>query len=110
MNNIQKAQGAASAATPIAPARPAAATTRLAPTRRNSIIRQILMQIFLLVILATVLFPVLWIISMAIDPRGISRPTDLTLFPANATLNAFYKLLREPFSNVLPIYFGDMML
>lgn len=110
MNNIQKAQGTASAATPLAPARPAAAATRLAPTRRNGIIRQILMQLFLLAILATVLFPVLWIISMAIDPRGISRPTDLTLFPANATLSAFYKLLREPFSNVLPIYFGDMML
>jgi len=110
MNNIQKAQGTASAAAPIAPARPTTAVTRLASPRRNAIIRQILMQIFLLAVLATVIFPVLWIISMAIDPRGISRPTDLTLFPANATLDAFYKLLREPFSNVLPIYFGDMLL
>ncbi len=110
MNNIQKAQGAAHAATPIAPARSASAATALTPFRRNAIIRQILMQIFLLIVLATVLFPVIWIISMAIDPRGISRPTDLVLFPANATLDAFYKLLREPFSNVLPIYFGDMLM
>jgi ABC-type maltose transport system permease subunit len=108
MSNIQKAT--ARAATPISPTRPAVAATRLDPTRRNAVIRQILMQMFLLAVLATVIFPVLWIISMAIDPRGISRPTDLTLFPANATLSAFYKLLREPFSNVLPIYFGDMLM
>jgi ABC-type maltose transport system permease subunit len=69
-----------------------------------------LIQIFLLAVLASVLFPVLWIISMAVDPRGVSRPTDLNLFPPNANLDAFAELLSEPFSNVLPIYFGEMLM
>ena len=78
--------------------------------RTQGIIRQVLIQIFLLSVLALVIFPVLWIVSMAIDPRGISRPTDLNLFPPNANLDAFYTLLTEPFSNVLPIHFGEMLM
>ncbi|MCL4247263.1 MAG: ABC transporter permease subunit [Anaerolineae bacterium] len=82
----------------------------LSPYMRGIIIRQILLQLFLLLITATVLFPVLWIVSMAIDPRGITRPTDLNLFPANANLDAFNAILTQPFSNVLPVYFGDLLL
>ncbi|GEM_PF-951060 len=82
----------------------------LTPRRRGIIIRQIFLQIFLLTMLAIVLFPVMWIISMAVDPRGITRPTDLNLFPPNATLDAFTRLLTEPFSNVLPLYFGDLLM
>ncbi|MCC6805667.1 MAG: hypothetical protein IT319_22485, partial [Anaerolineae bacterium] len=82
----------------------------LTPRRRGIIIRQIFLQIFLLFMAAVVLFPVLWIISMAVDPRGIARPTDLVLIPPNATLSAFNSLLTEPFSNVFPVYFGDLMM
>lgn len=102
----QNAAGAAPAPTVSARTR----TARAVPVRPNNILRQILIQLFLLAVLALVLFPVLWIISMAVDPRGISRPTDLNLFPANATLDAFYELLAEPFSNVLPLYFGEMLM
>lgn len=84
-------------------------TRRINPTTRK-LLRQFLLQAFLLAVLATVLFPVLWIVSMAIDPRGISRPTDLNLFPPNANLDAFTAILSEPFSNVLPIYFGEMLM
>jgi ABC-type maltose transport system permease subunit len=80
------------------------------PRQRGMIIRQILLQLFLLLMLAVVLFPVLWIVSMAVDPRGISRPTDLTLIPPNANLEAFVKVLSQPFTNVLPIYFGEMLM
>lgn len=90
-------------------AAPVATASRFTPSLRNKILKQILLQIFLLLILVIVLFPVLWIISMAIDPRGITRPTDLNLFPDNATLDAFNRLLTEPFSNVLPVYFGDLL-
>lgn len=90
-------------------AAPVATTSRFSPNLRNKILKQILLQIFLLFMLVIVLFPVLWIISMAIDPRGITRPTDLNLFPENATLEAFNRLLTEPFSNVLPVYFGDLL-
>lgn len=84
--------------------------SRLTPRMRGIIIRQIFLQIFLLSVLISVLFPVLWIISMAIDPRGITRPTDLNLFPPNASLGAFNRLLTEPFSNVLPLYFGELLM
>lgn len=90
-------------------ARPVAAQ-RFNPRLRGQIIRQLLLQMFLLMMLAIVMFPVLWIISMAIDPRGITRPTDLNLFPENATLDAFYRLLSQPFSNVLPLYFSDLLM
>lgn len=104
----------ATAQSPALPqARPGLEQRDLAYTLRiwgGRTIRQILIQIFLLLVLATVLFPILWIISMAVDPRGISRPTDLNLFPANATLDAFVELLSQPFSNVLPIYFGEMLM
>lgn len=72
--------------------------------------RQLALQAFLIFVAIIVLFPVLWMVSMAIDPRGIARPTDLNLLPANASLDAFTKLLTQPFSNVLPLYFGDMLM
>lgn len=82
----------------------------LTPRRRGMIIKQLLLQLFLLLVAVIVMFPVMWIISMAIDPRGITRPTDLNLIPANATLDAFYRILTQPFSNVLPMYFSDLLI
>ena len=35
----------------------------------------------LLVIAFIVLFPILWVVSLSLDPRGISRPTELNLIP-----------------------------
>lgn len=109
--SAQHIQQAATAA----PARPAPATItvagyRLTPRTRGIIIRQIFLQIFLLIMAVVVMFPVMWIVSMAVDPRGITRPTDLNLIPANANLDAFYRLLTEPFNNVLPIYFSELLL
>lgn len=102
------AQPVGAATRPAASARTAAHTARARQNRR--LFEQILLQLFLLFMLVTVLFPVLWIISMAVDPRGIARPTDLNLFPANANLDAFWRLLNEPFSNVLPVYFGELLM
>lgn len=82
----------------------------ITPRMRGIVIRQIFLQLFLLFMVVLVMFPILWIVSMAIDPRGISRPTDLNLIPANATLDAFYQLLTQPFSNVLPMYFSELMM
>jgi ABC-type maltose transport system permease subunit len=71
---------------------------------------QILLQIFLIFMLVVVMFPVLWIVSMAIDPRGISRPSDLTLIPPGASFDSFSRLLNEPFSNLSRnVYFSDML-
>lgn len=95
---------------PKAQERQSSSAAWLTPRRRGAIMRQILIQIFLLFMTVVVLFPVMWIVSMALDPRGVTRPTDLVLFPENATLRAFERLLTEPFSNVLPLYFGDMLM
>lgn len=77
--------------------------------QRGLILRQFLLQLFLILVTIIVLFPVLWIVSMAVDPRGITRPTDLVLIPPNANLDAFTSVLTQPFSNVLPVYFGDLL-
>ena len=100
----------ASSMPPQAPTAPASILARLrSPHVRGIVTRQIFLQLFLLFMTVIVLFPVLWIISMAIDPRGVTRPTDLNLFPANANLDAFEKLLTEPFLNVIPLNFSEML-
>jgi arabinogalactan oligomer/maltooligosaccharide transport system permease protein len=67
------------------------------PKKVKAILSQILVQIFLLAVTASVLFPILWIFSMALDPRDIDKPLDLTLIPPGASLNAFQKVLTQPF-------------
>ncbi len=89
---------------------PSAVARWLTPRTRGIVIRQIILQFFLLLMTAIVLFPALWIVSMAVDPRGVTRPTDLVLIPPNATLDAFTRLLTQPFSNVLPMYFGELLM
>jgi len=65
--------------------------------RRDRILRQIGLQVFLLLVTITVLFPILWIFSMALDPRNIDKPLTLTLIPPGASLAAFKRVLLEPF-------------
>ena len=64
---------------------------------RHPILRQIGLQLFLLTVLVTVLLPILWIVSMALDPRNIDKPLELTLIPPGASFAAFRKVLIEPF-------------
>lgn len=59
--------------------------------------KHLLIQIFLMVITVTVMFPILWIFSLAIDPRNIDKPLELTLIPPGASFEAFRKVLFEPF-------------
>jgi arabinogalactan oligomer / maltooligosaccharide transport system permease protein len=67
------------------------------PKKAKAILSQVLIQIFLLAITATVLFPILWIFSMAIDSRNIDKPLDLTLIPPGASMQAFQRVLTQPF-------------
>ena len=66
---------------------------------RSQWIEDILAHIGLLFVALTVLFPILWIFSMALDPRNIARPTSLDLIPQNASLKAFDRVLSEPLAN-----------
>ncbi len=69
------------------------------PRQVGPLIENVLAHLALLLILFAVLFPVLWIISMALDPRNIERPTSLTLIPPGASLAAFTRILTEPLPN-----------
>lgn len=84
--------------TAVEQARPVAAT-RTEPRGRLSLRRQILLQIICIAIALTVIFPILWIVSMAVDPRNLARPTGLDLIPQGATLDAFAKVIQQPTLN-----------
>lgn len=65
--------------------------------KRNRLLQQIGIQIFLILVTISVLFPILWIFSMALDPRNIDKPLDLTLIPPGASLESFRRVMFEPF-------------
>lgn len=65
--------------------------------KHKEILRQVALQLFLLTVTAFVLFPILWIFSLALDPRNIDKPLELRLIPPGASLNSFRKILVEPF-------------
>lgn len=95
--------GAAAVEPRIARARRKASGTE---ERRLPLGRQIVMQLLCLGIAATVMFPVVWIISMSLDPRNLSRPVDLNLIPPGASLDAYAKVLDRPTNN--PISFLEL--
>jgi len=76
--------------------------------RKLPLSRQLVLQLILLFITFTVLFPLIWIISMALDPRNLARPDGLNLIPPGASLEAFGKVIAQPTSN--PISFIELAL
>lgn len=68
--------------------------------------KQLVLQLICLFIALTVLFPILWIFSLALDPRGLSRPDGLNLIPPGASLKSFQDALAQPTSN--PLTFLDL--
>jgi arabinogalactan oligomer/maltooligosaccharide transport system permease protein len=69
---------------------------------------QLILQAIALLVAFTVLFPILWIVSMALDPRNLSRPDGLNLIPPGASLNAFIDVITQPTSN--PVSFPELAL
>ena len=65
--------------------------------RQKHVLKQIGMHVFLLLVLFSVMFPILWVFSMALDPRDIDKPLELTLIPPGASFESFRKVLLEPF-------------
>ena len=64
--------------------------------RQKAVLRQIGMHLFLIAVLVIVLFPILWIFSMALDPRDIDKPLELTMIPPGASFESFRRVLLEP--------------
>ena len=83
-------------------------TRRSSGERRLPLPQQLVLQVILLFITFTVLFPLLWIFSMALDPRNLARPDGLNLIPPGASLDAFAKVIAQPTSN--PISFLELAL
>jgi arabinogalactan oligomer/maltooligosaccharide transport system permease protein len=67
--------------------------------------RQIISQVLAILILLIVLFPVLWIVSMSIDPRNVSRPS--TLLPPGASFEAYKIIFTKPTAN--PVSFVELL-
>jgi arabinogalactan oligomer/maltooligosaccharide transport system permease protein len=68
--------------------------------------RQLVFQLVCLFIAATVLFPIVWIVGMSLDPRNISRPD--AIIPPGASLDAYAKVLARPTLN--PVSFVQLAL
>src|SRR4051812_23152563 len=66
---------------------------------RSERIEDVFAHVALIFIALTVLSPLIWVTSMAIDSRNISRPTSLDLIPPGANLDAFHRVLTEPLAN-----------
>jgi arabinogalactan oligomer/maltooligosaccharide transport system permease protein len=75
--------------------------------RAQETMRLDLIQLFLLLVLVVVLFPVVWILSMSLDPRDFSRPTGLTIIPPGATFEAYQQVLIRPSPN--PVSFLQLL-
>jgi arabinogalactan oligomer / maltooligosaccharide transport system permease protein len=88
--------------------RGANASTASSEEKRLPLGRQLIIQLILLLITVTVLFPVVWILSMSLDPRNLSRPDGLNLIPPGASLDSFTKVIAQPTTN--PISFFDLAL
>jgi arabinogalactan oligomer/maltooligosaccharide transport system permease protein len=62
--------------------------------------KQIILQLLLLFITFTVIFPILWVVSMSFDPRAnVMRPTTLNLIPPGFSLQAYIDIIQKPTSN-----------
>ena len=82
-------------------------TTSKAHGPRISLRRQLLLQLMCLAIAATVLFPILWIVSMSLDPTN-ARPVGLSLVPAHPSIAAFQQVIAKPTQN--PVSFVELAL
>ena len=75
--------------------------------RKLSTGRQILYQLICLFIAFTVVFPLLWILSLSLDSRGLSRPDGLNLIPPGGiSFEAYANVLAQPTSN--PVSFLEL--
>jgi arabinogalactan oligomer/maltooligosaccharide transport system permease protein len=68
---------------------------------RMTLPQQLLAQGLCVLVGFTVLLPLIWVVSMSIDPRNISRPYELTLIPPGATLDAYARVWEQPSANAV---------
>lgn len=64
--------------------------------KRPSILRLGTAHLVLIAFSLFSIFPVLWVISMALDPSSVARPTELHLLPQGISFEAFRQVLTNP--------------
>jgi len=89
-----------------------AAARPVVAKRRRRFIRglrkQALMQALCILVTITVLFPIVYVFGLALDPRNIARPDGLNLIPPNPSFAAFERAIANPSPN--PITFVQLAL
>ena len=68
--------------------------------------KQLVRQLLCLFIAFVIIFPMLWIVSLSLDPRDISRPTEFRLIPPGASLDAYKRVFDQPTAN--PVKFREL--
>jgi arabinogalactan oligomer/maltooligosaccharide transport system permease protein len=89
----------------VATTRPVARSTQLR-RGRMTLRRQLVFQLVCALIAVTVLFPIVWIVGMSLDPRNIARPDSI--IPPGASLDAYARVLARPTLN--PVSFIQLAL
>jgi arabinogalactan oligomer/maltooligosaccharide transport system permease protein len=68
--------------------------------QKMTLTKQVIFQLLLLFITFTVLFPILWVVSMSFDPRAdVMRPTTLNLIPPGFSIKAYLDIIAQPTTN-----------
>lgn len=77
--------------------------------------RQLMLQTVLILIGLTVIFPILWIVTLSTDARGLPQYSELNIVPqpGRISFHSFEKLLFEPFETLSSasneIYFTQLL-
>ena len=76
--------------------------------KRLPLPQQIIFQLLAAFVAFTVLVPILWVVSLSLDPRDLSRPPDFRLIPPGASLDAYKRVFDKPTNN--PVTFTELAL
>lgn len=74
--------------------------------RKVGLLQQLGLQLFLGFIAFSVLYPMLWVFSLSINPSDDIRPKELILFPEGATFETYKEVIKQPTPN--PVSFGRL--
>lgn len=74
--------------------------------RKLGLLQQLGLQLLLGFVAFTVLYPMLWIFSLSLNPSNDIRPKELVLIPEGATFKAYAEVIEQPTPN--PVSFSEL--